>query len=337
MNIGFYRAGLIGDNVVALHAINALRHLYREANIVVYTNSFGINLYKQFDFIDSIIDIDSMDNRSLSLSLVNHINEYNFDIFILTQPNRSKCSLMAKTTCKRIVTFMTFANSFNFRFESVFITNHFHFIPQYKRMLMLVRKINTKHYDNNIGSIDYSQIRLRSEDKNKSKIQAFIESNNIKQKIVVVNTFVRSTFCNLTLNGYKILLNKLSNLYPNLHFILPTYKGNEEITNIQHLNNVSIFYNDDDLINIVALLERAIALISPSTGISHIANNLNTPLIWLCSKKDKYLWSGDNMDSDYFVILHKTTGNMSELDEDNAINEVLEKFQKLISSKKQLL
>ena len=39
MNIGFYRAGLIGDNVVVLHAIYALRHLYKDSNIIVYTNS----------------------------------------------------------------------------------------------------------------------------------------------------------------------------------------------------------------------------------------------------------------------------------------------------------
>ncbi|WP_170178066.1 hypothetical protein [Helicobacter bilis] len=41
MNIGFYRAGLIGDNIVVLHAIYALRHLYRDSKIIVYTNSCG--------------------------------------------------------------------------------------------------------------------------------------------------------------------------------------------------------------------------------------------------------------------------------------------------------
>ena len=270
-------------------------------------------------------------------SLIDNINENSFDVFILTQPNRDKCSLLAKTTCKRIITFMTFANSFRRRFESVFISKHFNFTPQYMRMLMLVRKINAKHYDSNINSIDYSHIRLKSSDKNKSKIQSFIESNNINKRIVVVNPFVRSAFCNLTLNGYKILLNKLSELYPNLHFVIPTYKGNDkgnaELSSIEALNNISIFYNDNDLINLVALLEQSIALISPSTGISHIANNLNVPLIWLCSKRDKYLWCGDNMDSNHFIILHKTTQNMSKEYEDRIINEILEKLQNLIESK----
>ena len=75
------------------------------------------------------------------------------------------------------------------------------------------------------------------------------------------------------------------------------------------------------------------AIISPSTGISHIANNLNVPLIWLCSKRDKYLWCGDNMDSNSFVILHKTTQNVSKEYESRIITEVLEKFQNLIESK----
>lgn len=83
----------------------------------------------------------------------------------------------------------------------------------------------------------------------------------------------------------------------------------------------------------MALLEQSIALISPSTAISHLANNLNTPLIWLCSKRDSYLWSGDNMDSKYFVILYKTTQNMNETDEIVAINEIIEKLQDIVSRK----
>ena len=272
-----------------------------------------------------------------SQSLIKNINENNFDVFILTQPNRDKCSLLAKTTCKRIITFMTFANSFRSRFESIFISKHLNFTPQYKRILMLVRKINAKHYDNNIDRIDYSHIRFKSGSKNKLNIQTFIESNNIKNPIILVNPFVRSTFCNLTLDGYKILLDKLSKLYPNLHFVIPTYQGNDsgnnELSSIKTLQNVSIFYNDNDLINLVALLEQSMAIISPSTGISHIANNLNVPLIWLCSKRDKYLWCGDNMDSNSFVILHKTTQNVSKEYESRIITEVLEKFQNLIESK----
>ena len=80
----------------------------------------------------------------------------------------------------------------------------------------------------------------------------------------------------------------------------------------------------------MALLEKSVALISPSTAISHLANNLNIPLIWLCSKRDSYLWSGDNMDSKYFVILHKTTQNMNRDDEVVAINEIAEKLQAIV-------
>lgn len=333
MNIGFYRAGLVGDNVVVLHAIYALRHLYRDSKIVVYTNSLdgggGVNLYAQFDFIDSIIDIDSMDKDCL----ISNINKGNFDVFILTQQNRNKCSLLAHTTCKRIITFTTFTNIFKRRFETIFMPRRFNLEPQYKRMLRLVRKIDSKHYDDNIGDIDYSPIRFKSGDKNKRKIQSFLESSKIKQNMVVVNPFVRSAFCNLTIKGYEILLNRLGGLYSNLHFVIPTYKGNESsnkaLSSLQ-LSNVSIFYNDSDLINLIALLEKSIALISPSTGISHMANNLGMPIVWLCSGRDKYLWCGDNMDSEYFVILHKITQEMSREYEMLVINEILQKFQSLI-------
>lgn len=332
MNIGFYRAGLIGDNIVVLHAIYALRYLYKDANIVVYTNSVGgkgIDLYKQFTFIDSMVDVESMSNEML----INNINLNNFDVFILTQPNRSKCKLLAQTTCKRIITFMTFTNSLIIRFESIFVSKLSH-MPQYKRMLKLVRKIDSKHYDDKIDTIDYSPIRFKSNDSNKARIQSFVKANNIQQKIVIVNPFVRSTFCNLTLHGYKILLHKLSEMYPNLHFVISTYegnnKGNMELSSLQVLDNVSIFYNNDDIINLVALLEESIALISPSTAISHLANNLNVPLILLCSKRDSHLWSGDNMNPNYFVILHKVMQKMNETDDAVAIKKIVEKLEDII-------
>ncbi|WP_300733067.1 hypothetical protein [uncultured Helicobacter sp.] len=51
MNIGFYRASLIGDNMVALYGIYAMKCLHPDATLIVYTNAYGINLYSQFHFI----------------------------------------------------------------------------------------------------------------------------------------------------------------------------------------------------------------------------------------------------------------------------------------------
>ncbi|WP_300446604.1 hypothetical protein [uncultured Helicobacter sp.] len=65
MNIGFYRASLIGDNMVALYGIYAMKCLHPDATLIVYTNAYGINLYSQFHFIDVLIDVGAI-LRSLS-------------------------------------------------------------------------------------------------------------------------------------------------------------------------------------------------------------------------------------------------------------------------------
>lgn len=76
----------------------------------------------------------------------------------------------------------------------------------------------------------------------------------------------------------------------------------------------------------MALLENSTLLISPSTGTSHIANNLKIPIIWLASRRDTWLWRGDNMDSALFVVLGEPTRKMSALKERYYIALVKERF-----------
>ncbi|WP_245945534.1 glycosyltransferase family 9 protein [Helicobacter didelphidarum] len=327
--IAFYRAGLIGDNVVALHAIYVLRFLYPDSLLVVYTNSNGIQLYTQFTFIDVLINIDSLGQKELQ----NNINSYSFDVFVLTQANRRHCNLIYHTNCKKIISFLSAGNIFKSRFHTIFLSRNFNSMPQYQRMLMLVRKIDSQIFDKHINAIDFSAIMLRSNQENDDFVQNFFNTHNIclESPIVVINPFVHSTFCNLTLHecgegGWNKLINILSSLYPTINFIIPTYSNNKKLPDSLP-QNVKIFYNTHDLLNLVALLRYATLLISPSTGPSHIANNLKIPIILLCSKRDKSLWKGDNMDSSYFIELQKTTKHITPREEDIIIQETLEKFK----------
>ncbi|RDU60193.1 glycosyltransferase family 9 protein [Helicobacter sp. MIT 14-3879] len=336
MTIGFYRAGLIGDNVIALHGIYAIKFLYPQSKLVVYTNVFGINLYGQFDFIDSLINIDSMQEQQL----IREINTRTFDCFLLTQPNRAKCKMISQTNAKRIITFRTLRNFIQPRFETVFISRNFSNIPQYQRILMLVRKIDSKHYKKNFHRIDFSAIRLTSKETNQAKIAQFLAAHNmdnISTPLIIVNPFVRSTHCNLTVNGYCTLIRTLASSYPQVNIVIPTYKNNIDISpHLQSLENVAIFYNDSDLLNIVALLESSFLLISPSTGISHIANNLKIPIIWLCSKIDKNLWVGDNMDSELFIVLDKPTQKLTKEQESYYINAITQKFATILHAQNRI-
>ena len=328
LSFGFYRAGLIGDNVVVLHGIYALRHLYPTALLVVYTNGFGLNIYGQFDFIDELVGIEAYSDEAL----IEDIDSRNFDCFILSQPNRAKCRLLSRTNCKRLISLATLATVLSPRFETVFISRNLSRTPQYKRMLRLVRKVDSKHYDRGIKTADFAAIRLKAPGANKASIDEFLSGYKAPSRpLVAINPFVRTASHNLSLPSYVELAHRLASLYPDLNFVIPTYKANPDISSdLAGLDSVRVFCNESDLMNIVALLEASRALISPSTSLAHLANNLGLPMIWLCSRRDSYLWRGDQMDPNLFVILREPTRGRKAAMEEAYIESALEKFAYLL-------
>lgn len=351
MNIGVYKAGLIGDSIVALHAIYALKCLYSHAKIHIYTNDFGVSIYKNFSFIDCLVNMTQMPMEAI----IADIDSKDFAHFILTQPNRSIAKLILKTKVRKIITFRTFFTFLNPRFKTIFFSRNYGHTPQYKRNLALVRLLDSKLYDKKIKSIDFSAIRMHSLPCNKEKIRTFIiesfgkdfyqniESKSYKNanfiesktkvgKLILINPFVRTTFCNLTLQGWIECIKILSEKYPQNRFVIPTFSGNPSITEqVKMCKNVAIFNNDSDLCNIVALLELSSLLISPSTGISHIADNLSVPIIWLCSKRDTWLWRGENMNPELFIIMDETQWEIKAQKEREYMQKIMDKIENIES------
>ncbi len=322
-NVGFFRVGLFGDIIVALHGIYATKVLYPNARLIIYTSAYGELIYPHFWFIDEVVNIETYELEKLAT----HIDSKHFDLFILTNPNRKYCALLAQTHCKRIYSFLSAGNFFRWRFKTLFYSRAYSTTPHYKRILNLVCSTAQAYHDTNI--FDFSQITITPQTHNKVFIEQFLTQNNIDKKntIILINPFVRSAFCNLTLKGWEILIHKLADTYPHFTFIIPTYQANPTIHITATNNNIFIFYNNHDVLNLAALLNHTTLLISPSTGTSHLANNLNIPMIWLCSKSDSKKWMGDNMQSDLFVILPTTTQNMTQTQENHAIDQTYMLFQ----------
>ncbi len=326
-NIGFLRAGVFGDTIVALHGIYATKILYPNSKLIVYTNKYGLSIYSGFSFIDKIIDISNLTNEQL----IENINLYNFDIFILTNPNRKYCNPLAKTNCKKIFSFLSVGNIFKMKFKTIYYPRRFSYETHYKRILNLVRKTSPKKYDN--CKFDFSKITIKPQHKQKEFINNFLTKNNIPintNNLILINPFAHSTAYNLTLNGWENLTKKLANKYKNLIFIVITYSANPEFNINANLNNVFIFYNNDDLLNLAALLNKSRLILSPSTGTSHLANNLNIPIIWFCNYNDSFRWIGNNMNKDFFIILQKRLIEMNQKDEEYIISKAISLFEKFL-------
>lgn len=331
LKIGFYRDALIGDNLVSIPAMYAIKALYPSCKLVVYTNSIGIELYSGYEFIDELVDMDALTHEGIQA----HINSWGFDYFILTQANRWRCKLINATNAKTILSLLSLGSIFRPKFRTLFISRNLNPTPQYQRMLKLVRQIDPKHFDSHFQKIDFSPTHLQTLPKHKEKIDHFLAPYTSFSKLVMLNPFSRTCSHNLSLKAWLELTRALAILYPYILFILPTYEGNPSPLEFSpSLPNVAIFRNNQDLFNLIELISRLWLLISPSTGNAHIANNLKIPLLGLFSKRDRLLWRGENMDLDQLLTLPKPKEKMTKEEEREVIIKIIAAFENLIELEK---
>lgn len=162
--IGFYRCAFIGDNVIALHALYALRVCYPDEPICIYTNAEGMQIFQPFAvwLTDESLGngkIVCVDTETMSKQeLLTHINAQDFSSFILTQPNRWRCKLLNASRVKRIITLATLWNLPRPRFEKLLLSRSFSRFPYQQALLKLVRMIDKPHYDST--HIDFSRLQF---------------------------------------------------------------------------------------------------------------------------------------------------------------------------------
>lgn len=325
MKVGFYRDALIGDNLVSINAMYAIKALYPSSTLIVYTNTIGAQLYEQYDFIDELFNMDSHSHSEIKA----HIDSHGFDFFILTQANRWRCDLIHATNAKKIISLLSIGNIFKSRFQTLFISRNFSSIPQYQRMLRLTREIDPKIFDANIAKIDFSPILLRTQHHNQQFIHRFLSAYANYTTLIMLNPFSRTCSHNLTLQAWMRLAERLALSYPHFLFLIPTYPDNpQRIELIHQRDNLAIFFNTSDLFNLVELISRLSLLISPSTGNIHIANNLKIPTIGVFSKRDTILWRGENMD--HFIIIPAKQQKLTYSQEETLINQICDLFKKLL-------
>lgn len=164
MTILLHRALAIGDNVVAIKAIYALKCLYPHAQIIVATNNIGAQLFAKLPFIDTLINIDA---NSSVMSAIKRI-----DYFIITHRTAQNIAFAKSTDARKIVLRAhlhslhspRFINDFNFLTQS-----H----PESANLLRLVRLVDKLVFDSGIGRVDFSKAKLRWTRENSDFIDEF--------------------------------------------------------------------------------------------------------------------------------------------------------------------
>ena len=289
MTILFHRAIKIGDNVVAIRAMYAIKCLFPNANLIVATNHIGANLYANLPFIDTLLNLEANPNAIYELKSI--------DYFIITHRIAANIAFAKSTNAKKIIIrahlqsllLPNFINDFNF-------FNRFR--PESANLLRLTRLIDKREFKRNIKNINWGGgAKLRFWRENSAFVEDFLANMSDKMrfgdkscKIIGVNIFGSGGVAHLGLNSWREIVEVLATEHSAYNFVIlsaPTH-------NLPSFNapNVAIFKNNNDLLNLVAMIARFSTLISVDTGSVHIADNLQIPTLGIYTRKMAKRWCG---------------------------------------------
>ena len=170
MTILFHRVNKIGDNVVAIRAIYAIKALFPSANLIVATNNIGANLYANLPFIDTLLNVEANPNAICAIP--------NIDFFIITHRIGANIALAKATNAKKIIIRAHLSTLCSPRF-----INDFNFTTKMRteseNLLRLVRLIDKRAFDMGIKSVDFGNAKLRFAEQNSDFVEKFLAQNAI--------------------------------------------------------------------------------------------------------------------------------------------------------------
>ncbi len=225
-----------------------------------------------------------------------------FDILLVINHNSINTLKIAKTIlAKRRIA--TFSQTLMLKNGIFFVSKIERFINPYwrqshmeiQRYINLVREIDHKIFDKNYHFIDFNQIRLKTSKIHKDYIDKVLQNIKYKKydKIIGICPFSQTSMrkdMNFNLNEWLKIVNILSNKFQNYLFLILSYpKANNFDC---QKNNVFVFKNNNDLLNLVEITSRLDLLLSSDTGNVHIADNLKIPTLEIISKKKYNQWRG---------------------------------------------
>lgn len=307
MKVGFYIDAKIGDSVVALPAMRAIKQI--NAKLYVFTHQIGYNLYSPLSWIDGVFC--SKDPK--------HISNFNLDFLISSNSDQNTLSNLKKSNAKKLITYLKLYHLFDFRIKSTFISSRCKPQHQKQNLLDLVNLISPLP----ITLQEIKEHKLQTLPHHQETIKAFLSP--CQKPKIMLNPFGFAAKENLALKDYETIAQALIQDYC---LILPTFENRASLIKqtfspalLSHCN-FFLFENDSDLLNLVELIAQMDLLISPSTGNIHIADNLGIPSIALFSHKDTILWGGDFM---HYIKLDRLTPTQ-------AIQQTLKLTQELLCS-----
>lgn len=276
---GSQYGGGLGDCLVDLKVLYALKALYPHFELIYYYHGTARALFERIKFIDKIINL-----NEISLE---KIREMNPEIFISTHRKGSFFRYLKQLNFKKAVV--------QPHFKSVFSCKLITPTPFFRRQmhisdinLKLVRAVDKRHFDANIAAVDFSKIKDFLPMENSLFNELLSEVKGEFKGIIGINPFSSYSQGEVGANFYTQdwlnLALTLANAYPKFLFIVLNFGRNFIQLNLPKVPNLRAFVNGDDLASLVFLQSKLDFFITPVTANSHLSEILQVPSLILVRK-----------------------------------------------------
>lgn len=227
MVVGFvhlYGYGL-GDNVIAMEAIYALKQIHPNAKVVLFGVGGAMErLVSQVDFVDEYHSLEGyLPEESLP-----KINKYTYDYIIITKFYSHIFPLLPRLNARKIIIACKGANVL---LPLLPRYRHIRLVPMRNLLLQkvgirahclkMVRAMDKKSYDERIKDIDFDKARVKTTQENKEFVDEFLRhsiGSNIGTSeslaLILVNPFSIMCGHTLSLDGYFRLMRAITTLNP---------------------------------------------------------------------------------------------------------------------------
>lgn len=289
--IAFDRRLGVGDIISSIPAFYITKQLYPKAKFILITNKIGASLCRNFEFIDQII-VEGVEFQTKDFAQI--IDDNKVDVLLLGHRTSANIKLAKQSKCHKIITWRHLHSLFLPRFKH---PKHIKRLERLEilRCLDLVRMIEPKRFDEHRAEFKLNNlpIQIQTLKKNKAFVDEFFK--NVTQsysKMVGISPFgLSSANYNLTINDWIELVRNLAQKFDEVLFVFMNFKGSGYEFVPFSEENIKVFTNDDDLLNLVELTSRLNLCISLSTGNIHIADNLGVDTLGFFAKTDEKLFA----------------------------------------------
>ncbi len=340
MVIGFmFIGGALGESAIGIESFYAIKKVY-ECRLVIFTSKIMQNLLKYCKFVDIVTDIST-----------ENINLYNCDYLILSNSKTCFIQNALKTNAKKIICATKIVSFLSSRCKTVpiYTFKKYYMLDERQILLEYVRRIDRKLYDNKMQYIDLNCAKVKTSSTNQKHILSFLEtslnnileSSGIKQPyLIAINPFNNACPYSLTLNGFLLLIHEVSKIpncipcvatYPQVDkYFIEQWTAFKKHINDSRLNNVVIFHNDNDLLNLAEFINQMSCVISPSTGTIHLACNLRIPTIALYPQYDTRRWATHNKK---YVFIDSKKDLITLKEEENIVKNTINMLMEMIEER----